>query len=173
MPSEQKMIIGFHPVQAISSLFRLRRDLSSLIKKSVLKDSNLTFDQADILIDLYGARRLQWSTPPADTEGYVSFGDLKVSLVHTSATLTRRLDELKAAGLVEVRPAASIAGARKTMDKKRKAARITKEGERKAGPVWEKYLRLCLNLMQGFEPEDPIRMWQMNEALRKKVRWEL
>jgi hypothetical protein len=178
MASEQKYRIDpadgeFHPVRAIGSLFRLRRDLAVLIKKSVLKGSNLTLDQADILIDLYGAWRLRWNDPPADPEGYVSFGNLKVSLVHTSATLSRRLDELKAAGLVEVNPVAHRAGGSKTADKKRKAARITPGGEKKVVPIWEKYLRLCENLMEGFPLNDQIRMWRMNETLMKKIRWEL
>ena len=169
---DRQPAVAFHPFKAIGSVFRLRRDLAGLIKRSILPGSDLTLDQLDILLALYGARRLGWDDPQADANGYVSFGALKNSLVHSSAVLTRRLDELKGAGLVEVEPLVSGTGKERSLDKRRKTARITSEGDKKAIPVWEKYLRLCENLMSSFDPAAQRQMWETNEALMKRIRWQ-
>ena len=92
-----------HPVRVIGSIFRVRRDLTLLIKKHVLPGAGLTLEEADLLMDLFGAAKLGWSDPAADESGYATFAALKASLVHSASALSRCVAALQKAGLLEAR----------------------------------------------------------------------
>ena len=89
---------GPQAAKIIGSIFRARRDLVSMIKRQVLSGMGVTLEQADLLVDLYGARRLGWPEPKAIEGGWVTFSALKETLVHARELLTRRLQELEQAG---------------------------------------------------------------------------
>ena len=73
-------------VSIIGSIFRVRRDLLSLVKNNVIAGSGLTLEQADVLVDLYGAKELNWPDPKMiqGSGGWVTFGDLQKSVVNNS-----------------------------------------------------------------------------------------
>jgi hypothetical protein len=82
------------PVSIIGGIFRLRRDLVWVIRESVISGTGVTLEQADLLLDVYGASRLGWDDPKAIAGGWVTFGALKKSLVHAAELLTRRIQDL-------------------------------------------------------------------------------
>ncbi|MHC1767356.1 MAG: hypothetical protein AB9869_24275 [Verrucomicrobiia bacterium] len=160
----------FHPVRVIGSIFRVRRDLTLLIKKHILPGCELTLEEADLLMDLFGAAKLGWSDPAADERGFVTFAALKASLVHSAAVLSRHVAALQKVGLLETRKLHELAPDAKG-DRRSLALRITPKGVERIEPVYERYGELCERLL-GDVPADVRRtMLQTNERLMEKARW--
>ncbi len=157
------------PAQVIGSIFRVRRDLAGLIKKHVMPGSGLTVEKADLLIDLFGARKMGWNDPSADADGYVTFEDLKRSLVHSAAALSRRISDLRTAGHVEIRKVSAGKGAEDTVDKRKMAVRITNSGIDKIRPLYEKHCQVCERLLRDIPSEDQLTLLRTNEALIRGI----
>jgi DNA-binding MarR family transcriptional regulator len=160
----------FHPVRVIGSIFRVRRDLTLLIKKHVLPGAGLTLEEADLLMDLFGAAKLGWSDPAADEHGYVTFAALKASLVHSSSALSRRVAALQKAGLLETRKVHKIARDAKA-DRRSLALRITPAGIKRIEPVYERYAELCGRLLRDVPTNVRRTIIEINETLMEKARW--
>ena len=164
-----------YAVKVIGSIFRVRRDLVVPIKNHVVAGSGLTLEEADLLMDLYGAKQLGWPDPAADEEGYVTFRVLKLSLVHSQALLSRRIAALESAGLIEIRKTKDIgkdSSARKKIDPKSKSGRITNKGIRVIEPVYQKYTDFCELLLRDMSPEHQSTLLRLNESLMNKLRWK-
>ena len=160
------------PVRVIGSVFRLRRDLTALVKKNVLVGSKLTLEEADLLLDLYGAWKLGWTDPSADKDGFVAFAALKRSLVHSAASLSRGIKALMRAGLVERRNVHEGLPASTRTDRKAKAARITAKGINEIQGVYERYCKLSESLMGRMrQKEDAPALLRINEELMETARW--
>ena len=159
-----------HPVRVIGSIFRVRRDLTLLIKKHVLPGSGLTLEEADLLLDLFGAARLGWSDPPADEHEYVTFSALKASLVHSPSALSRRVASLQKAGLLEARKVHKIARDAKA-DRRSLALRITPAGVKRIEPVYRRYANLCQRLLCNVSSADQSTIQQVNDGLMEKARF--
>jgi DNA-binding MarR family transcriptional regulator len=160
----------FHPVRVIGSIFRVRRDLTALLKKHVLPGAELTLEEADLLLDLFGAAKLGWSDPAADEHGYVTFSALKASLVHSPSALSRRVATLQKVGLLETRKVHKIARDA-TADRRSLALRITPAGVKRIEPVYERYAVLCKRLVSDVSPDDQRAVLRVNERLMDKARW--
>jgi DNA-binding MarR family transcriptional regulator len=158
------------PMRVIGSIFRVRRDLTLLIKKHVLPGSGLTLEEVDLLLDLYGAAKLGWSDPKADEQGFVTWASAKASLVHSSAGLSRCVAALKQAGLLETRKLHEIA-VEKKVDRRSLVLRITGKGIEKVEPVHQRYAELCERLLKDFSPEAQETVLETNEKLMQKARW--
>jgi DNA-binding MarR family transcriptional regulator len=158
-------------MRVIGSIFRVRRDITALIKKHVLPGSDLTLEDADLLLDLYGAAKLGWSDPAADHNGYVKFSAAKASLVHSAAALSRRVAALRDLGLLEARKHHEVAPATMKIDRKAIVLRITPEGSKRIQGVYERYGDLCEKMLRDI-PDDVRRtVLQTNERLMEKARW--
>jgi DNA-binding MarR family transcriptional regulator len=167
-------LTGPKAVKIIGSIFRVRRDLVPLIKRKVMPGMGLTLEQADLLLDLYGARRLGWPDPKAIEGGWVTFAALKASLVHARELLTRRLSDLEEGGYVEIisvpREEAKALG----IDSKSKKVRILPKGEEKAKEIYDRYGRACLDLINRLpaeQREQAETILRFNEAVMKALRW--
>jgi len=152
----------------------VRRDLVSLIKRKVMPGIGLTVEQADLLIDLYGARRLQWPDPKAIEGGWVTFSALKESLVHARELLTRRLADLEKGGYVEIASVPREEAKALGIDSKSKKVRILPKGEERARVVYERYGRVCLDLINRLPSH--VRgqteiVLSFNEAIMEALRW--
>lgn len=145
--------------------------LTALIKKHVLPGSGMTLEEADLLLDLYGAARLGWDDPAADKDGYVAFAALKASLVHSAAALSRRVAALRMAGLLETRKLHEIAPATTKVDRKAIVLRITPKGIKKIQPVYERYAGLCDSMLKDVPPDVRRTILQTNDDLMQKARW--
>lgn len=161
-----------NPVRVIGSIFRVRRDLTLLIKKHVLPGSGLTLEEADLLMDLYGAAKLGCTDPAADAQGYVPFASVKASLVHSAAALSRRVAGLEKQGLLETRKLHELVPGNKT-DRRSLALRITPKGVERIEPVYERYAVVCERLLRDAATIDRRRLLEANESLMQKARWSL
>jgi hypothetical protein len=165
---------GPEAAATIGSIFRVRRDLVMLIKQRVMPGTGLTLEQADLLLDLYGAAKLGWNDPKPIQGGWVTFAALKASLVHARELLTRRLSDLQQAGLVEVVAVPKEESKALGIDSKSKKARILPKGEHTAKEIYERYCRVCLELISRL-PADQRGQAQsarkFNEALIEVLRW--
>ncbi len=167
----QKYQDTFTPVKAIGSIFRVRRDLVGIIKQAVIAGSGLTLEEADLLLDLYGAAVRGWDDPKADAEGFVTFAALKKSLVHSPELLTRRIAAL--GDLVEVRKVEKDQAKRERIDAKSKKVRIRPKGVERIEPLYSRYGSVCEKLLADFSPEDQRSLLRINEALMDKIRWRV
>jgi DNA-binding MarR family transcriptional regulator len=158
-------------IRVVGSIFRVRRDLTALIKKHVLPGSGMTLEEADLLLDLYGAAHLGWDDPAADKDGYVAFAALKASLVHSAAALSRRVAALRKTGLLEARKLHEIAPSAAKVDRKAIVLRITPEGIKKVQPVFERYVGLCDSMLKDVPPDARRTILQTNDDLMLKARW--
>ena len=159
-----------HPVRVIGSIFRVRRDLTLLIKKHVLSGCDLTLEEADLLMDLLGAAKLGWTDPAADEHGFVTFAALKASLVHSPSALSRRVAALKKAGLLEARKVHKIVRDADA-DRRSLALRITPAGVKRIEPVYERYAVLCGRLLRDVPTDVRRSIVELNETLMDKARW--
>lgn len=160
-------------VTVIGSLFRLRRDLVPHIQKRVLADVKLTMDEADLLLDLYQAWKLKCEEPNADAEGFVSFRALRKSLLNPTL-FSRRISKLNRASLLELREdKENVKNLPKEekVDKRSKSARITQEGIRQIAPLYERYGKLCDELLQDIPGKDQKTVYQVNLSVIKKLRF--
>ena len=132
--------------------------------------TGLTIEDADLLIDLLGARTMGWADPSAGADGYVAVEEIKRSLVHSAAAISRRISDLEKYGYVEIRKA--LAGKRtgEKVDKRKVAIRITDRGIAKIRPVYEKHCRVCEDMLRGISLEDRRTLLRINEALIDTVR---
>ena len=167
-------LTGPKAVTIIGSIFRVRRDLVPLIKRKVTPGMGLTLEQADLLLDLYGARRLGWPEPKAIEGGWVTFAALKESLVHARELLTRRLRDLGDGGYVEIIPVPKEEAKALGIDSKSKKVRILQKGEEKAKEIYNRYGRACLDLINRLpaeQREQAETILRFNEAVMKALRW--
>lgn len=166
---------GPQAAKIIGSIFRARRDLVSMIKRQVLSGMGVTLEQADLLVDLYGARRLGWPEPKAIEGGWVTFSALKESLVHARELLTRRLKELGGAGWVEIEAVKKDEAKKEGVDSKSKKVRILADGEAKAKEIYDRYGRACLELINRLPAdvrEQAPAVLKFNEAvIWERRRW--
>ncbi len=159
------------PTKVIGSIFRVRRDLSLVVKKHVLQSASLTLEEADVLMDLFGASKLAWEDPVADEDGYVAFAALRRSLVHSSSSLSRRIAALLSAGLVETLKPRERARAGEKADLKVVLVRITKSGVAKISPVYERFRSASERLLRDIPIEDQVALVRINEQVMKAARW--
>lgn len=130
-------------------------------------------EEADLLLALFGAAKGGWTEIRKDEEGYVSFRDLKASLVHSPAALTRRVAAMKSSGLIESRKIHEGVGPKVKVDKKMVAVRITEGGIVKAQSVFERYCRLSVRLLADLPEPDKRALLRINEAISQKARWSI
>jgi DNA-binding MarR family transcriptional regulator len=114
-----------------------------------------------------------WTDPSADADGYVPFAEIKRSLVHSAAALSRRIADLRADGYVEIRKASAAKGAGAAVDKRQMVVRITNSGIDKIRPVYEKWCRLCENLLRDIPSDDARALLRINESLIKRIRGDV
>ena len=158
-------------MRVIGSIFRVRRDLTALIKKHVLPGFKLTLEETDLLLDLYGAAKLGWDDPVAIKDGYVAFSVVKAALVHSAAALSRRVAALRAAGLLETRMLHEILPAKEKVNRKSVVLRISPEGEKIIQPVYDRYAKLCEAMLKDVSEDDRLDFLKFNERLMGKARW--
>jgi hypothetical protein len=158
------------PVENIITALKVRRELiTPRVKDRLLEGTDLTLERADILVDLYGAKELNWPDPKADKEGFVTFKQLQASLVHGESNsqilLSRRIRDLIGKRQIEIRRAREDREYLGEND----AFRITEEGIRVIKPVWGRYSELAEDLMADVPPDMRLVHSQVNEALLLKL----
>jgi DNA-binding MarR family transcriptional regulator len=149
------------PVDNISSIFTARRDLRPA-SKALVKDSVLTVEEADLLVLLYGLRKLGWNDCRVYNDGYVNFSELKTTTVYDPSLFTRRINRLKALKLVQVRSGWKVD---RSLHGKSQQVRIEDAGITAIKPIWEQYTRFCEDLLKDFTAAELKAHLRINEAI--------
>ena len=149
------------PVDNISSIFTARRDLRPA-SKALVKGSVLTVEEADLLVLLYGLRKLGWKDCRVYDDGYVNFSELKTTTVYDPSLFTRRINRLKALKLVQVRSGWKVDP---TLHGKSQQVRIEDAGITAIKPIWEQYTRFCEDLLKDFSTAELKTHLRVNEAI--------
>jgi len=149
------------PVDCVASIFSTRRDCVDPLKTAVLRNLPVSLDEGDTLTMLYGLRRLGWPDAPIDSEGFVRVADLRQALVHDPGYLSRRIEDFRKRGLIEVRKSA-----RSYVE----AVRITVSGEKMAKEIWDRYRKLAEHLLAGVTKADMATHCRVNAAISAAVR---
>ncbi len=154
------------PVDCLATLFTARRDLLEPIRKAVMKGTGLTVDQADVLVLLYGNQELGWDDFTCGPDGFAAVRDLRRALVHDPGLFSRRLRDLRNAGLLEApaRPARAP-GQRAYLQ----AVRITRQGVATIRPVWERYCRLAERLLTGVPQAELEAHCRVNQKISAEI----
>jgi len=159
-----------HPLDNILSINKLCNEIMPAMRRFVLAGKPLGLEEADILVDLYGAWRLHWPDPRADREGFVGFDGLLLSLVHTQTAsrvlLSRRIREMEEQGRVSIRKSKEDQKYLGRND----GVRITAQGETEIIPIWEKYKALASKLLEGVSSVDREIHLSVNEAVLQRLR---
>jgi DNA-binding MarR family transcriptional regulator len=161
-----------HPVRNLASVFQTRRNLVWEIERVVIKGTDLPLDLIDILCDLYGARHLGWTDPPANQDGFVTVRALRDGLVHSGALLSLRLKRLEEADLIEIQDVPKTGpgsehrcGPRSS----RSWVRIRPLGAEIAKVVWERYKSLGERLLKGVSRDDLAAHRRVNDIIRGRI----
>jgi hypothetical protein len=164
---QKKSAVAIEPTDTVTSIFTARRDLLQGVK-SVVAGSGFTVEAADLLISLYGVRKLRWNDLPHDAEDYVAFKALEDFLVHNPSLLSRRIRKLADAKppLVEVAEVEDGSG----LHFNALRVRITGEGIKRIKPVWERFARMSANLLQGIPPRLLEAHYRVNEEISSRIR---
>jgi hypothetical protein len=187
---------GVRPVNCLASIFLTRKHLLDPLRHVVLRNSDLNLEEADLLVNLFGAAEFRWTDPPADENGFVTFRDLRQSLVHSETLLSRRLASLQNRGYVEVdmvvRRAKQAAEAPKRGEGRlpkpknglagglaeplsglrgnSRIIRITAVGKDKVRPIWEAYENLANQMLRGVPKADLDAHFRVNRLIQERIR---
>jgi DNA-binding MarR family transcriptional regulator len=158
---------GFDPVYCLASIFAARRDLLEPIRRDVMgDDSPVTIDEADVLTFLYGNQVLGWNSLPADEDGFVGVGDLRMALVHDGGLFSRRIQKLQNEGLVEGKQPSLRRGSRRYVN----GLRITDAGIKVAKTIWDRYSQLAGKILAGLSKSDLKAQCRVNQHISFAVR---
>jgi DNA-binding MarR family transcriptional regulator len=163
----KKREAGFDPVYCLASIFTARRDLLDPIRREVMgEDSPVTIDEADVLTFLYGNQVLDWNSLPADEDGFVAVGDLRVALVHDGGLFSRRIRKLQNEGLVEGKQPSLRRGSRRYVN----GLRITDAGIKVAKTIWDRYSQLAGKILAGLSQADLKAQCRVNQHISQAIR---
>jgi DNA-binding MarR family transcriptional regulator len=169
-PAAQKLPAG----ASLGSIFTARRDLVKAIRELVIHDFDLSMEESELLIELYGTSRLESWEMKVDEEGWVTAKQLKEELVHDRTLLSRRLAKLAEAGLIESRKLWETkqgkTGKYKNLHGNSQLVRITEAGTKKIAPIWEGYGQLEARLMEGVPLEQRRIHYEVNQTIRERFR---
>jgi hypothetical protein len=156
------------PADNVSSIFTARRDLL-LGVRGVVAGSGLTVEESDLLVALFGVRELGWDDLPHDGEGYVTFNDLELFLVHNPSLLSRRIRKLAAEKppLVEI---ADVDPKKSGLHFNCQRVRITSEGVKCIKPIWQRFRQMSAKVLEGIPQRLLDAHYQVNEEISARVR---
>jgi DNA-binding MarR family transcriptional regulator len=162
-----------NPVWNIDGVLNAQRELILIIKRDILLGSDLTFEQAELLLALYTARELRlWKGVPADSAGYVPCSELRQSLGDSPPLLSRLLTGLVEKRWVKIKHAE--AGATDSEGRRlhgnSQMVRIESEGMERIKPVWDSLHKLADHLLADVTPEDRQAHRRVCEEIVNKLR---
>jgi DNA-binding MarR family transcriptional regulator len=156
------------PVYNVFSLFGARRDLQPIVQV-VLEGSGITQPESDILVVLYGLRKLGWKECQVYGDGFVSFKELKSAVSNDPSLFTRRVNGLSSSGLqlIEVKEGREVDPQQRGNSR---FVRITEKGIEKAKLIWGRYIKLSEAALKGFSTADWEAHLRVNEGLSRVLR---
>jgi len=133
----------------------------------VIKGSGLSLDQADVLLLVYGNRKLGWRDFTVGAEEFVPMRALRQALVHEPGRFSRSVRELLDSGLVESPKSQTTADGRRRY---LQSLRITEKGITAIRPVYERYRKLASELLAGVSQSEMDTHCRVNEAISASIK---
>ena len=146
--------------KAVGSVMRLRRELLRKVKAPMLRGSRLTYEEADLLCDLYGASKLDWKEPESDSDGNVPISALNSSL-QSPELLSRRIAKMEKLGFVKRVP--------DPLDGRKFSLSITDSGIEEIEPVYERFVSTCERILRNVSIKDTKDLHALNEKIMKEL----
>jgi hypothetical protein len=156
------------PVYNVASIFAAKRNLQPIAKVAVA-GSGLALPEADILVMLYGLRKLGWQDCKVYGDGFVSFKDLKSAVLNDPSLFTRRIKSLSSSAqqLIEIKAGREVDPRQRGNSR---FVRITQTGIEKANLIWGRYIRLSEEALKAFSRSDLEAHLRVNEGLSRVLR---
>jgi DNA-binding MarR family transcriptional regulator len=151
----------------LGGILRVCRDLMAPIRGVVLAGSGLSWDKAELLLELWRVAKGIGDWQP-DAEGFVTFKELRESLVNSQPHVSRRIKEVKAKEKAWVEVQEGKKGEAHHANSHR--VRISKKGIAIIKPVWEHLHELASNLFEGIRLTDRRVHFQVNQSILQKMR---
>ena len=86
------------PVDNLISTYVARRELVPVLVEHLLVPAGLTFEEAELMLELFGPWKLGWKVPACDSEGYVIQKALEKALVNSQPHVSRRVGQIRFLG---------------------------------------------------------------------------
>ncbi len=133
-----------------------------------MKGVDLGLDGADLLVWLYGQRRLGWRDfPEVDADGYIPVSRLRESVVYDAGRVSRTIRGLLDDGFIETQDSGGAAQGRR---KYVQAVRINQKGIAFIRPVFERFVNLANNLLAGISQRDLEAHYRVNERISQVIK---
>jgi DNA-binding MarR family transcriptional regulator len=152
-------------VDNLVSTYVARRELLPLLVERLLVGAGLTFEEAELMLELFGAWKLGWKVPPCDPEGYVIQKALENVLGNSQPHVSRRVGQLEQKGYVVAKRVA-----RSGILRKAHKVRLAQPGLELTASIWEHYQRLAEKILQGVPPEQRLKHYLVCQSVCARVR---
>jgi DNA-binding MarR family transcriptional regulator len=153
------------PVDNLVSTYVARRELLPLLVDRLLVGVGLTFEEAELMLELFGPWKLGWRVPPCDPEGYVIQKALESVLMNSQPHVSRRVGKLEQKGYVVAKRVA-----RSGILRKAHKVRLTQPGLELTASIWKNYKRLAEKILQGVPPEQRLKHYLVCQSVCAQVR---
>lgn len=155
-----KIIGSRFGVVSLGGIFIAEREIARRLRGEILPATDLSYEEALLLLEVYGASALQWDhLSPAG--GAVSQAALQRELNCSQAHVSRKLERFRQKRWVE------------TVTAKGERAcgfRTTGPGKQLARRVWDDCLVLAQRVTAGAKPPDLRTHLRVNQLIREKLR---
>jgi DNA-binding MarR family transcriptional regulator len=153
------------PVDNLVSTYVARRELMPLLVDRLLTRAGVTFEEAELMLELFGAWKLGWKVPVCDPEGYVIQKALERVLINSQAHVSRRVGLLVQKGYVVTKRVA-----RSGILRKAHKVRLAQRGQELGASIWENYKRLAQKILQGVPAEQRLKHYLVCHKVCARIR---
>jgi DNA-binding MarR family transcriptional regulator len=153
------------PLDNLVSTYVARRELLPLLVDRLLVRAGVTFEEAELMLELFGPWKLGWNVPACDPEGYVIQKALERVLINSQAHISRRVAQLEQKGYVVTKRVA-----RSGILRKAHKVRLAQRGQELTAWIWENYKRLAQKILQGVPAEQRLKHYLVCQRVCARIR---
>lgn len=148
--------LPIEPAEVLGGVFIARRELLKACRNRVLAGSGCTPEIAEILFELYLAKK-------GDAEGYISVRELGDALDYTPGLLSRRLSWL--CGRKWAQTCRAVPDLARGIHGNCQLVRITKTGRAAAAPLWQKFEELAESILGELSPAELAAHYRISQRI--------
>lgn len=153
------------PVDNLVSTYVARRELLPVLVDRLLVSAGLTFEEAELMLELFGPWKLGWRFPTCDPDGYVTLKALETVLVNSQPHVSRRVGKLAQKGYV-----GSKRVARSGILSKAQKVRLTQGGQQLITSIWANYKNLAEKILQDVSAEKRLGHYRVCQSGCARIR---
>jgi len=153
------------PTETLVSTYVARRELLPVLVERVLASAGLAFEEAELMLELFGPWKLGWRVPGCDPEGYVAQKTLQQTLVNSQGYVSRRVGQLSKKGYVVTKRAA-----RSGILSKAQKVRLSQSAQALMATTWENYKRLAKVILEGVPAKQRLKHYLVCQKVCARIR---